>query len=145
MLLDLKSTVHHPMNKLLLLLLVLISGFAQAQSTKIIMHLQSADTLVHKSVVNQVSNLKKEFPGAEIELVCHGPGLEFLMKKNSTYVNQVNAMKLSSVSFAGCEFTMKQKNVSREDLVPYTTTVPFGVAEIIKKQQQDWIYIKLGW
>jgi uncharacterized protein len=114
------------------------------QQPKIILQLQSSDTLVHKSIVNQIGNLKKEFPGAEIELVCHGPGLDFLMKSKSYYINKLEKMKLSNVSFAGCEFTMSQKKIKKDDLVPFAQTVPYGLAEIIKKQQADWLYVKLG-
>lgn len=122
-----------------------ISGSLMAQSSpRIILQLQSADTLVHKSVVLQIGNLKKEFPDAVIELVCHGPGLEFLLKENARYVNKLAQLKLRDVTLAGCEFTMSQKKIKREDLVDFATTVPYGIAEIIKKQQQDWLYVKLG-
>ncbi len=119
-------------------------ALAQQQPPKVVMHLQSSDTLVHKSIVNQIGNLKKEFPEAEIELVCHGPGIEFLLVEKSRYVNKLNKMKLKDVSFVACEFTMSQKNIKREDLVPFAKTVPFGLAEIIKKQQDNWLYVKLG-
>ncbi len=117
--------------------------FAQ-QQPKVIMHLQSSDTLVYKSVVNQVANLKKELPDAEIELMCHGPGIEFLLKGKSKYANKLDKLKLKGVTVVGCEFTMAQKNIKKEDLVPFATTVPFGIAEIVKKEQDNWLYVKLG-
>jgi uncharacterized protein len=125
------------------LILLSVAVFAQAQ-TKVILHLQSADTLVHKSLVNQVGNIKKAMPEAEIEVVCHGPGLELLLKKKSTYVNRIHNMNLMDVSFVGCEFTMSQKNIKRDDLVPFAQTVPYGLVEIIKKQKENWNYVKLG-
>jgi len=134
------------MKTYLILLLTVFStmALAQQQPPKVVMHLQSSDTLVHKSIVNQIGNLKKEFPDAEIELVCHGPGLNFLLKDKSRYVNKLNRMELKDVSFVGCEFTMAQKNIKKEDLVPFAKTVPYGLAEIIKKQQDGWLYVKLG-
>lgn len=129
---------------LLVMVLLLLSTGVNAQHQRIIMHLQSADTVVHRSLVNQISNVKKELPMAEIEIVCHGPGLEFLLKENSRYINRIEKLKLPGVSFVGCEFTMKQRNVTREDLVPFATTVPFGLVEIIKKQEEHWLYVKLG-
>lgn len=124
-------------------LLASLTGFSQT-SPKVILHLQSADTSVHKSIVNQIGNIKKEIPDAEIELVCHGPGMEFLLKEKSQYINKLNNMNLKNVYFVGCEFTMTQKNISREELVDFARTVPYGIAEIIKKQQQQWLYVKLG-
>jgi len=134
------------MKTYLILLLTVFStmALAQQQPPKVVMHLQSSDTLVHKSIVNQIGNLKKEFPDAEIELVCHGPGLNFLLTDKSRYVNKLNRMELKDVSFVGCEFTMAQKNIKKEDLVPFAKTVPYGLAEIIKKQQDGWLYVKLG-
>lgn len=133
------------MRKLLLLFLIITTMNAMAQSnTRIVLHLQSSDTLVHKSIVNQVGNLKKEFPESEIELVCHGPGLDFLLKKKSDYIDKLHQLNLDRVSYVGCEFTMSQKNIKREDLVDFATTVPYGIAEIVKKEQEGWSYIKLG-
>lgn len=128
---------------ILVLATITITGFAQ-QKPNVILHLQSSDTLVYKSIVNQIANMKKEIPNAQIELVCHGPGLEFLLLKNSRYANKVNAMHLADVKLVGCEFTMAQKNIRKEDLVPFAATVPSGVVEIIKKQQDNWLYLKLG-
>lgn len=132
------------MKNLLILFTSLMLTTAAAQSTKVVLHLQSSDSLVHKSIVNQVSNLKKALPDATIELVCHGPGLEFLLKDKSRYVNRLEKMKLKDVSFVGCEFTMSQRNYKKEDLVPFAQTVPLGIAEIVKKQADGWLYVKMG-
>ena len=134
------------MRKLLLILSFIVAShiaFGQ-QQPKVILHLQSADTLVHKSIVNQVANLKKEMPDAKVEIVCHGPGMDFLLKEESRYVNKIHKMNMKDVAFVGCEFTMSQKNIKKEDLVPFASTVPFGLVEIIKKQQDQWLYVKLG-
>ena len=125
------------------LLLLAISTFAQ-QNPKVVLHLQSADTLVHKSLVNQISNIKKEMPSAQIELVCHGPGIEFLTKKNGGYASKLQRMNLKDVVFAGCEYTMKTRSYTKDDMVPFATTVPFGIVEILKKEQEGWLYIKMG-
>ncbi len=133
------------MRALVLIFLAAFASAAYAQpAARVIMHLQSSDTLVYKSIVNQIGNIKKELPDAQIEVVCHGPGLEFLRKDKAFYVNKIHRMNLSQVSFVGCEYTMQQRNYKKEDLVPYASTVPYGLVEIIKKQQADWIYVKLG-
>ena len=133
------------MKKLTILFLVILSSAAFAQvPSKIVLHLQSADTVVHRSLVNQVSNLKKAFPEASIELVCHGPGLNFLLKEKSKYADKLNSLKVKDFNMVGCEFTMKSHNYTKADLVPYTGTVPFGIAELAKKQAEGWVYIKLG-
>ena len=131
--------------RIILSFLLLWAGSLLAQSgSKVLLHLQSADTLVHKSIVMQISNIKSALPDAQIELVCHGPGIEFLTQKNGGYANKLNRLGLKDVVLAGCEFTMKQRNYKKDDLVPFATTVPFGIVEIIKKEQTGWLYIKLG-
>lgn len=129
--------------------IILFMAFAfsevKAQETpKIVMHLQTADTLVYKSLVNQITNMKKEIPDAQVAVVCHGPGMNFLLKTNAEYVSKIEKLKLKDVTFIGCQFTMKQKNIKPEDLVPFAQTVPYAMVDIVKKQQDGWIYVKLG-
>ncbi|MBX2946423.1 MAG: DsrE family protein [Cyclobacteriaceae bacterium] len=126
-----------------LFIVIPIAVFAQ-QPPRVVMHLQTNDTLVYRSIVNQVSNMKKEIPDVEIAVVCHGPGMDFMLNTKSTYINKLEKMKLSNVSFIGCEFTMKQRNLTKSDLVPYAKTVPYALVDIVKKQQDNWIYVKLG-
>jgi intracellular sulfur oxidation DsrE/DsrF family protein len=47
------------------------------------------------------------------------------------------------VNFLACEFAMKKRGVSKEELVEGSNTVLSGVLEIAKKQQEGWSYIKL--
>lgn len=127
-----------------LIIVLLFFKAVLAQEPKVIFHLQSADTLVYKSVVSQVSNLKKEFPLAGIEVLCHGPGIDFLRDKKTRYASRLVAMGFSDVNLVACEFTMSQRKIKKDDLLPAVSTVPFGIAEIVRKQRAGWIYIKAG-
>jgi intracellular sulfur oxidation DsrE/DsrF family protein len=129
---------------IVLLLVCLASSVFSQKASKIILHLQTGDSLVYKSVVNQISNLKKSIPEATIEVMCHGPGLNFILKEKSRYVNRLDKLKLENVSVVGCEYTMSAYNYTKEDLVSFATTVPFGITELATKQAEGWIYIKLG-
>lgn len=134
------------MKKLFFLLFIVAASqiaFAQEQP-KVIFHLQSGDTLVHKSLVSQISNLKKEFPTAAVEVLCHGPGIDFLLNKKSKYSQKIEDMKLGNINFVACEFTMSQRKIKKEELAPFASLVPYGIAEIVKKQQENWLYIKAG-
>jgi intracellular sulfur oxidation DsrE/DsrF family protein len=48
------------------------------------------------------------------------------------------------VTFAACENTMRRMNVTREMLLPFAVTVDAGVAELVRKQEAGWAYIKAG-
>ena len=57
-----------------------------------------------------------------------------------------NCKKLADggVVFAACENTMKKKHVTKEQLVPFATTTGSGVAEVVRKEEAGWSYIKSG-
>lgn len=120
-----------------------LGSFAQDQA-KVIFHLQSADTMVYKSVVSQIKNLKKEMPTTPIEVLCHGPGIDFLRIEKSTYAMSIQRLGFSDISIVGCEFTMSQRKIRKDGIVPFATTVPYGLVELVRKQQEGWIYIKAG-
>ena len=39
---------------------------------------------------------------------------------------------------------MKKQNVTKDQLLPFVTTVDSGVAEVVRKQEAGWAYIKGG-
>lgn len=133
------------MKNLIFLLLsgLSLSAYSQ-QAPKVLFHLQSADTLVHKSVVTQIKNLKQEIPTAEVLVVCNGPGVEFTLLSKSTYINRLAKLNLPNVKVVACEFTMAQRKIGKVDLNPYSGTVSHGVVEIVRKQYDNWLYIKAG-
>ncbi len=133
------------MKNLMFLILIGLSISAYSQETpKVLFHLQSADTLVHKSVVTQIKNLKQEIPTAEVLVVCNGPGVEFTLLSKSTYINRLAKLNLADVKVVACEFTMAQRKIEKTDLNPYSGMVSHGVVEIVRKQSENWLYIKAG-
>ena len=48
------------------------------------------------------------------------------------------------VAFVACENTMRKKKITKEQLLPFVTTVDSGVAEVVRKQEQGWSYIRSG-
>jgi len=45
---------------------------------------------------------------------------------------------------AACENMMRRQNVVKADLLPCVTTVDSGVAEIVRKQEAGWSYLRIG-
>ena len=43
-----------------------------------------------------------------------------------------------------CQFSMKERKVSKEELIANAIVVPGGIIEIVQKQEQGWSYIKAG-
>jgi intracellular sulfur oxidation DsrE/DsrF family protein len=110
---------------------------------KIVFQLTSADTLIHQNLMSQLKNYWSVAPDTKFEVVCHSGGLNMLVKKNSVVQNEIKMYADKGVSFLACEFAMKKRGVTKDQLVDGAGTVISGVLEIAKKQQEGWSYIKL--
>ncbi|MEO5719112.1 MAG: hypothetical protein ABIR29_11130 [Chthoniobacterales bacterium] len=97
------------------------------------------------AVLNNVENLKKSLGNAsEIEVVAHSKGLGMLIAKDNSLAERMKTIAGGGVVFAACENTMKKKHVTKDQLVPFATTTDSGVAEVVRKEEAGWSYIKSG-
>ena len=58
--------------------------------------------------------------------------------------NRLMAIAESGVVLAACENAMRRNDLNKEDLFPFATTVPPGVAEVVLKDEAGWSCIKGG-
>ena len=116
---------------------------AQAKH-RVVIQFTDSDSLSQASVVGQVKNIKTDLPEATIEVVCHGPGLDLLIKKNSKVPALVQEWNTKGVVFAACNNTMRRRGVKKEDLSAQATVVPSAMVELILKQEEGWSYVKGG-
>ena len=81
-------------------------------------------------------------------MVAHGKGLGMLLDKtvstNSDLKATLENLHANGVIFAVCENTMNKMQISKDQLVPLSTTVDSGVSEVIRKQEAGYAYIKSG-
>lgn len=120
---------------------------AQSQRQhRIVFEFVSDNPKQHESVLNNVENALKAFEGkAQIFVISHGPGLSLLHQPEKASLERMEKLSQGKrVTFAACENTMKRKGVPKADLVPFATTVDSGVAEVVRKQESGWSYIKSG-
>jgi intracellular sulfur oxidation DsrE/DsrF family protein len=111
---------------------------------KIVMQFSDGDSLSQVSIVGQVKNVRTAWPNAQIEVVCHGPGLDLLITSLSKVSDQVADWNSKGVVFAACNNTMKRRKVKKEDLIPAARVVPSAIVELTLKQERGWSYIKGG-
>ena len=99
-----------------------------------------------EGILNNVDNLQKAFASdpPKIEVVAHAKGLGFLLATNESLKARMQAEHEAGILFAACENTMKKQNVKNDQLMPFVTTVDSGVAEVVRKQEAGWAYIKGG-
>ena len=140
-------------NYFLLTALMLMSGFIFAQNEssdvdlaqhKIVFQLTSADTNVHKMLVRQLGNVLAAAPNSKIEVVCHGPGITMLTTRQTIVHPKVSELKGKGIDFVVCENTLKEKKVTKEEIIPEAAFVKAGIIEIVKKQEEGWSYIRAG-
>lgn len=99
-----------------------------------------------EGIVTNVENLQKTLAGegTQIALVAHGKGIGLILKKNEAMRNSLQSAFASGVCFAACENTMRRMHLQKQDLMQFAVTVDSGVAEIVRKQESGWSYIKSG-
>jgi len=111
---------------------------------RIVFQLSTNDTLAHKALMKQIKNITSVAPDTKIEVVCHGPGLEILVIGKTTVQEKIALFTDKGIDFLACEFSMSERNVSKEKIIPQAKYVKAGIIEIVSKQEQGWSYIKSG-
>jgi len=110
----------------------------------IVMQFSDGDSLSQMSVTGQVKNIREAWPNADIEVVCHGPGLDLLMKGKSKASQAIEDWSAKGVVFAACNNTMKRRGVKKEGLLTASQVVPSAMLELVTKQENGWAYVKGG-
>ena len=87
-------------------------------------------------------------PQAEIVVVAHALGVDFLMKgaksaRGNEFKDAVEDLDLQGVKFRVCEITLRERGLKREQFLPLVRFVPSGVAEIARLQSREgYAYLK---
>lgn len=126
--------------------LFLLSGkvtMAATQDHKVVIEVVSSDPKQWSKLVSNVENLREALgEKTSVEIVAHGEGLKLLMKANTPLTERMKKAAADGVKFAACENTMKKLKVTKSQLLDYSVTVDSGVAEIIRRQEDHWSYIR---
>jgi len=92
--------------------------------------------------LRNIGNHLEVNPKAKIVVVSHAQGVDFLMKgakdKNGNkYEDIVERLKMRGVQFDVCEITLRNRKLSKDQFIEYSTYVPSGVAEVTRLQQRE--------
>lgn len=103
------------------------------------------DNVNWAGTLNNVANSMDEIGDEkmEVEVVAHGPGINLLNKAKSPADLQakIAALQERGVVFAACANSMAKNGYTMDDMVDGAVQVPSGAAEVIRKQQQGWLYM----
>ena len=128
---------------LLALFVVFLSFAANAQTHKVVIQLNTSDTLVWHGALKNISNLQTALgTSTQIEVVAHGAGISILVDGKTTQKAKIAELAASGVLFKACENTIRERKIDRTTILPQAGTVPSGVAEVVLKQEAGWAYLK---
>ena len=133
------------MKKILLstLIFICVSIAVKAQAHKVVVQLNTSDTLVWHGALKNISNLQTALgPNTQIELVAHGAGISILVDGKTTQKAKIAELAATGVLFKACENTIRERKIDRSTILTQAGTVPSGVAEVVLKQEAGWAYLK---
>jgi intracellular sulfur oxidation DsrE/DsrF family protein len=117
-----------------------------AAQDKVVYHISDAPTQALAALRNLRNHLDVE-PTAQIVVVAHGNGVDFLMedatdKSGTPYGPLIAALKNRGVRFEVCEITLKNRGLKKEQFVQEADFTPSGVVRVTKLQAQGYAYLK---
>lgn len=118
---------------------------AQGRPHRVVFAMTSANQQDWTLALGNIANLKKGFAPAEVEVevVAYGPGVA-MVEKDSTIVADLDAAMKTGVKIVACQNSMRRMQLTKADLVTGIDTVASGIVEVVKKQEDGWVYIKGG-
>jgi len=131
------------------LIIVAFATFAQTPQTKkhqVVLQMNVDDAASSNQLLGNVQNIQTVF-GADkiqIEVVAYGKGLSLLLKKNTELEERLKKAVDTGVVLAACQNSMRLRKVTTEDLFPFASQVDSGVAELIRRQEAGWSYVRTG-
>jgi intracellular sulfur oxidation DsrE/DsrF family protein len=110
---------------------------------QILFSINSADDEEIHHVLSTANNILKFYgpESVQIRIVAYYHGIKMLLKKDREIALRVEALALLDVEFVACGNTMVTKNIKEEELVENVYIVTAGVAEIVERVKEGWIYI----
>lgn len=99
-------------------------------------------------VLNNAENVRKALgtDRTEVEVVVHGSAMGMLLarERDSEFGKRLASLAEVGVVFSACQNTMNRKKLKREDLLDAASVVDSGVAQVVRRQEAGWAYIKAG-
>lgn len=129
-----------------LLSLITLTGFAAEREEKVIYHI--SDSINASAGLRNARNHLDQSPKAKIVFVTHGPGIDFLLegatdKNGNPYDIMVQELAARKVEFRVCNNTLVARKIDKSKLLPETSIVPSGVAEVARLQiHEGYAYLK---
>lgn len=132
---------------LLIILLTTSTAWASDDPVKVVYHFSGGLEQASDGLRNIRNHLAAD-PSAHIVVVALGDGVTFLIagtldNKGKAYAPLVTALAGKGVQFRVCETTLTNRSIDPKSILPETSPVRSGVAEIARLQTQEgYAYLK---
>jgi intracellular sulfur oxidation DsrE/DsrF family protein len=119
---------------------------AGGREEKVVYHINDSSNAM--AAMGNIRNHLNASPKAQIVVVTHGPGIDFLLedakdKNGNPYDAVVQELSNRNVKFRVCNNTLEARKIDRKRVLPEATVVPSGVAEVARLQYQEgYAYLK---
>jgi uncharacterized protein len=114
-------------------------------SHRVVFELTNDDPAAWARLMNNIENGPKALGPTTVEVIVHANGLSLLMSaRNAAIRERLQQSVDRGVVFSACENTMKKQNVTKADLSPFARTVDSAVAELVRKQEAGWSYLRVA-
>jgi uncharacterized protein len=131
-------------------LCIAVFGVALAQQStqkdqpmlKAIFHINFGDSDRQQHGLENIKNIFKEVPAAELEVVCHGEGISLVTQSGSSDPELIAKLQDQGVKFVACQNTLTKKSLTVDDLLHGVSVVPSGAVAGIQKQSQGFGYFR---
>ncbi len=122
------------------------------EEMRIVFHVSGDDPEKSDEILHEVEEMLTTY-GAQgrklrIEIVAHGRGLAMLRQGLSTQKEKIAELsrRFPNLTFVACMNTVERLSVEEGvivNLLPEAIPIHSGVAHVVKRQQQGWIYIQV--
>ena len=125
---------------------LMFATVAACAQDRVVYHIDDSAGQALKGLRNIRNHLDTD-PAAQITVVTHANGVDFLMegaKDNSggAFAGPVSALKARGVKFEVCEITLKNRSLRKEQFSQEVDFTPSGVVRLARLQTQGFSYIK---
>ncbi|MCX6216789.1 DsrE family protein [Spirosoma sp.] len=111
---------------------------------RVVFQFVSPDEASQKALISNLKNLLHAWPDVEVEIVVHGPGIDLITNESQYGQTLQTLVEQHAIRIVVCENSLRSKQLSLVDMLPFVETVPVAIVELIRKQEQGWAYIKGG-
>ena len=130
----------------LLLLLLLCVAYAQAPRHRVVMAVTTLASDGWALALTDCDALLASFGegNVEIEVVAYGPAISMMHRDNTDFASRMQQLTRHGVTFAAGESTMRLSRAQANEFLPFVKLVDSGPAEVVRRQEAGWSYLKGG-